>query len=69
MSDSRRLAAQADALVARVGPLSGITADSRRASPGIAFAAYPGAARDGRAYIGDAIARGAAAFVGELQQT
>ena len=67
MSDVRRLAAQADALVARVGPLAGITADSRRASPGIAFAAYPGAARDGRAYIGDAIARGAAAILFEAR--
>jgi UDP-N-acetylmuramoyl-L-alanyl-D-glutamate--2,6-diaminopimelate ligase len=37
-----------------------ITADSRRVEPGVAFAAYPGAAADGRAFIADAIARGAA---------
>src|SRR5438132_1595382 len=32
-----------------------ITADSRRVEPGVAFAAYPGAARDGRAFIADAL--------------
>ena len=60
-------AAQADALVARLPPLAGITADSRRAAPRVAFAAYPGAQRDGRAFIGDALARGAAAVVWEAQ--
>jgi UDP-N-acetylmuramoyl-L-alanyl-D-glutamate--2,6-diaminopimelate ligase len=42
-----------------------ITADSRRVEPGVAFAAYPGAARDGRAFIGDALARGAAGVLWE----
>ena len=51
----------------RVGPLAGITADSRRVAPAIAFAAYPGRARDGRAFIGDAIARGAAAVLWEAR--
>jgi len=37
-----------------------ITADSRRVEPGVAFAAYPGAAADGRAFIDDALARGTA---------
>jgi len=42
-----------------------ITADSRQVEGGVAFAAYPGSARDGRAFIGDAIARGAAAVLWE----
>ena len=45
--------------------LAGITADSRRAAPSMAFAAYPGARRDGREFIDDAIARGAAAVLWE----
>ena len=65
--DTRLLVAQADALVARVGPLAGITADSREARPQVAFAAYPGHLRDGRAFIGDAIARGAAAILFEAR--
>ncbi len=35
-----------------------LTADSRKVSPGIAFAAYPGERTDGRAYIPQAIERG-----------
>ena len=35
-----------------------LTADSRKVSPGIAFAAYPGEKSDGRAYIPQAIERG-----------
>ena len=67
MSDTRLLAAQADALVARLGPVTGITSDSRLAAPDVAFAAYPGGSRDGRAFIGDAIARGAAAVLFEAR--
>ena len=67
MNETRRLAAQADALVARIGPLAGITSDSREAAPRIAFAAYPGTARDGRGFIGDAIARGAATILFEAR--
>jgi UDP-N-acetylmuramoyl-L-alanyl-D-glutamate--2,6-diaminopimelate ligase len=63
----RLQAAQADALVARLPPLSGITSDSRDAMQQIAFAAYPGATRDGRAFIGDAVARGAAAVLFEAR--
>ena len=58
---------QADALVARLPPLAGITSDSRRARPHVAFAAYPGTHRDGRAFIADAIACGAAAIVWEAR--
>lgn len=35
-----------------------LTADSRKVSPGMAFAAYPGEEADGRAYIPQAIERG-----------
>ena len=59
--------ADADALVAQLPPLDGITADSRRVAQRMAFAAYPGIARDGRDFIGDALARGAAAVVWEAR--
>jgi UDP-N-acetylmuramoyl-L-alanyl-D-glutamate--2,6-diaminopimelate ligase len=44
-----------------------ITSDSRRVEPGAAFAAYPGAQHDGRAFIGDAVSRGAGAELWEAQ--
>jgi UDP-N-acetylmuramoyl-L-alanyl-D-glutamate--2,6-diaminopimelate ligase len=49
----------------RAGELevSGITADSRQVAPGFVFAALPGSARDGRAYIAEAVSRGAAAVL------
>ena len=40
-----------------------LSSDSRRCTPGVAFVAYPGETADGRAYIGDAIARGASAVL------
>ena len=39
--------------------ISRITSDSRAVHPGDSFAAYPGEAKDGRAFIPDAIKRGA----------
>ncbi|HEV3009829.1 MAG TPA: UDP-N-acetylmuramoyl-L-alanyl-D-glutamate--2,6-diaminopimelate ligase [Burkholderiales bacterium] len=42
-----------------------LSSDSRRCAPGVAFLAYPGEAADGRAHIGDAMARGAAAVLWE----
>ena len=60
-------AAEADALVATLPPLDGITADSRAVAPRMAFAAYPGSVRDGRAFIADALARGASAVVWETR--
>ncbi len=48
-------------------PISRISSDSRRVGPGDAFAAYPGGHRDGRAYIPDAISRGAGAILWETQ--
>ena len=40
-----------------------LSSDSRRCAPGVAFLAYPGEAADGRAHIGDAVARGASAVL------
>ena len=44
--------------------VSSITHDSRRAAAGTLFAAFPGANADGRAFLGQAIARGAVAALG-----
>ena len=41
----------------------GITADSRQVDPGFLFAALRGASRDGRAFAGEAVARGAVAIL------
>jgi UDP-N-acetylmuramoyl-L-alanyl-D-glutamate--2,6-diaminopimelate ligase len=43
--------------------VSGLTADSRTVRPGDLFAALPGTRADGRAFIADAVARGAAAVL------
>ena len=43
--------------------LSGVTADSRKAGPGMLFAALPGNITDGHAFIADAVQRGAAAVL------
>ena len=45
--------------------VSQITADSRQVIPGACFVAYQGLGVDGHRFIPDAIARGAAAIVGE----
>jgi UDP-N-acetylmuramoyl-L-alanyl-D-glutamate--2,6-diaminopimelate ligase len=56
------------ALLARLGARpQRITGDSRQVKPGDAFAAFPGAAADGRSFIADAIARGASAVLWEAQ--
>ena len=49
-------------------PHGELSADSRRLSPGDVFVAYPGDAGDGRNFIADALARGAAAVVYESEQ-
>jgi UDP-N-acetylmuramoyl-L-alanyl-D-glutamate--2,6-diaminopimelate ligase len=54
-------------LAAQGAMIDGLTADSRRCAPGVAFFAYPGEAADGRAYIADAVRRGAAAVVWESE--
>lgn len=43
--------------------LTGITADSRAVRPGMLYAALPGNRLDGRAFIADAVSRGAAAVL------
>jgi UDP-N-acetylmuramoyl-L-alanyl-D-glutamate--2,6-diaminopimelate ligase len=60
----------ARSLPARPGPtrpvdvdVCGITANSREVRPGYLFAALQGRAHDGRQYIADAVARGAAAIL------
>jgi len=56
----RQLAAQG-AMIER------LASDSRRCAPGVAFFAYPGEHADGRAHIGDALRRGAAAVIWEAE--
>ena len=46
-------------------PLADLTTDSRLVKHGSVFLAYPGSSRDGRAFVADAIARGAAAVIWE----
>ena len=46
-------------------PVTGLTADSRKAGPGTVFVAVPGAAADGRRFAAKAAAAGAVAVVGE----
>ena len=48
-------------LAAQGAMIDRLSSDSRRCAPGVAFFAYPGEKADGRAHIGEAIARGAAA--------
>jgi UDP-N-acetylmuramoyl-L-alanyl-D-glutamate--2,6-diaminopimelate ligase len=56
------------ALLAKLAaPITRITSDSRRVRPGDAFAAYRGTERDGRAFISEAIGRGAGAILWDLQ--
>ena len=43
--------------------ITGLTADSRAVRPGMLYAALPGTRTDGRAYIAEAVARGAAAIL------
>ena len=45
--------------------IRGLTADSRRIEPGYLFAALPGSRHDGRAFIDDAVTRGAVAVLAE----
>lgn len=45
--------------------VSGVTHDSRAVTPGACFVAVPGFKQDGRRYIADALARGAALVVAE----
>lgn len=53
----------ANALAAMPVRLLDVTASSKEARAGIAFLAYPGASRDGRGFIADAVTRGASAVL------
>ncbi len=55
----------ANALASLPAPVEEITASSRDARRGVAFLAYPGATRDGRDFVGDAVTRGASAVLFE----
>ena len=45
-------------ILERLGiPVAGLVSDSRKAMPGVIFAAYPGEARDGRDFIAQAVAQ------------
>ena len=46
--------------------ITGLTADSRAVTPGSLFAALPGVRADGRAFIAEAVARGAAAILAPM---
>ena len=58
--DNPKLAAEPALLETEI---AGITADSRQVKAGFVFAALPGAKGDGRAYIKDALAKGAKAII------
>ncbi|MDB5591810.1 MAG: UDP-N-acetylmuramyl-tripeptide synthetase [Enterovirga sp.] len=49
-------------------PVVGIAEDSRRVREGFVFVAVPGTKADGAGFIGDAVARGAVAVVGEAER-
>ena len=67
MSSAAAADADVAALLARLGTeVQRITSDSRDVRAGDTFAAYPGTRHDGRAFIGDAIARGAGAVLWEI---
>ena len=55
----------ANALASLPATIDDVTANSRDSRRGFAFLAYPGAARDGREFIADAIARGTSAVLYE----
>jgi len=55
------------AAATRVPDVTGLTADSRAVKPGYLFAALEGARGDGRAYIPDALAKGAVAILTDLR--
>ncbi|MES2364296.1 MAG: UDP-N-acetylmuramoyl-L-alanyl-D-glutamate--2,6-diaminopimelate ligase [Pseudomonadota bacterium] len=68
LDTGQQTASEILASLARQGVLlENLTADSRMVTPGCGFAAYPGDASDGRNYLDQAIAAGAAAVLWERQ--
>ena len=68
MSSATAADVEIETLLARLDvPVRRVTSDSRQVRDGDAFAAYPGAHLDGRAFIGDAISRGAGAVLWDPQ--
>lgn len=69
MSDLYVVQSAADALVWLRARVSGghLQTDSRKVEPGDAFIAWPGGVVDGRAYVAQAVERGAAACLVELE--
>jgi len=64
LSDLISAHSAAPAIIAKGDPdILGLTADSRDVRPGFLFAALPGSRLDGRAFIADAVAKGAAAIL------
>ena len=63
LAELMRHAPGLSALPAVAPDILGLTADSRAVRPGYLFAALPGARSDGRAFIADAVAHGAAAIL------
>lgn len=63
MDGLARHAKQPDWRIAPDAAIEGVTADSRAVRPGMIFAALPGMRYDGRIFIADAVARGAAAVL------
>jgi UDP-N-acetylmuramoyl-L-alanyl-D-glutamate--2,6-diaminopimelate ligase len=57
-----------DALIGSDPDITGLTADSRAVRPGYLFAALAGSKTDGRKFIADALARGAAAVLSDLAE-
>ena len=57
----------ANALASLPAPVDEVTSSSREAGRGVAFLAYPGATRDGRNFICDAMTRGASAVLFEAK--
>jgi UDP-N-acetylmuramoyl-L-alanyl-D-glutamate--2,6-diaminopimelate ligase len=65
MNAAPTAAAILDQLAAHGVAAAGLCADSRAVRPGDVFVAMPGQRSDGRAFVGDAVARGAAAVLYE----
>ena len=64
VSTAETIRAALDRLPAQI---TEVTATSREARRGAVFLAYPGASRDGRDYIGDAVSRGVSAVMFEAE--